>query len=77
VAPDRVTLRVGHRGPSLLRIAYTPYWHADGGAAVLPAAGSRWTIVCAPGAGMINLRARVDTRSIERRLGLRSPPKCL
>jgi hypothetical protein len=57
VTPDHVRLRASRAGDILLRMTYTRYWQASGGAKVRKAQHSRWTVVSARRAGPIELRA--------------------
>jgi hypothetical protein len=64
---DSFSLRFARPGVSLVRVRYTPYWHAAGGCAGEAAGG--WTRVSARRAGVVAVDARF---SLARGLGLAS-----
>jgi hypothetical protein len=60
IAPESFTLDVTRPGHFVVRVRHNPYWDASGAGACVGKAG-KWTLVRAPAAGRVVVRARFDT----------------
>jgi hypothetical protein len=71
--PDSFALEVVRPGLFVVRVRHTPYWEADAGACAGKA--GEWTLVRAPRAGRVTVRASLDAPSAWR-VARGAAPKC-